>query len=220
MEAPIQERKRPQLTEHRPLLREVIETLLLIIGIYTLVNLATARFKVEGQSMFPTFEGAEFLIVSRLDYMIGEPQRGDIVVFHYPDDPQRDFIKRVIGLPGETITIDNGKVFINGVPIDEPYVAALCSQGGCSSVQRTLGDDEYFVLGDNRGQSKDSTNFGPIKRHHIIGRAWIKYWPPEEWGIINHHTYENGDLIPATAPPTPLPTPTFTPEVPLGNTQS
>lgn len=200
--------QRPRLLGKRSLLREIVETLLLIIAIYTLVNLATARFMVEGRSMVPSFQGNEYLIVSRFDYQLGEPQRGDVVVFHYPNDPDRDFIKRVVGLPGEQVRLQQGQVLINGVPLQEPYIAALCSKPSCEDAVWLLEQDQYFVLGDNRNASQDSSSFGPIGREYLIGRAWIKYWPPSEWGIIRHHDY--AVEIPAEAPPLPSPTPTIT----------
>lgn len=200
---------RPQLGR-RSFTRELLETLLLIVAIYTLVNLATARFVVEGHSMLPNFEGNEYLIVSRFDYIIGDPQRGDIVVFHYPQNPERDFIKRVIGLPGEAVQMKNGLVFINGTPLDEPYVLDLCTSSTCKDQEWVLGEDDYFVLGDNRNASQDSVRFGPIHRSHIVGRAWIQYWPPSRWKIINHHEY-------GAPPPIPTPTPTNTPVPPLSD---
>ncbi len=208
----LKQAERPQIGR-RSFGRELIETVLLIIAIYTFVNLATARFVVEGRSMYPSFEGDEYLIVSRFDYIIGDPQRGDIVVFHYPQNPERDFIKRVIGLPGETITMQNGQVFVNGEPIDEPYVLDLCASTNCTNREWVLGNDDYFVLGDNRNASQDSTRFGPINRKHIVGRAWIQYWPPSRWRIINHHEYGEPPVL-------PTPTPTSTPLAPLSGSSS
>jgi len=199
--------ERPRLSDRRSFLREAVETLLLIIGIYTLVNLATARFVVEGRSMYPSFLGEEYLIVSRLSYIVGDPDRGDVVVFHYPEDPSRDFIKRVIGLPGETVHIENGQIYINNVPISEPYIAELCETSMCQNRTWTLGDDEFFVMGDNRNASQDSRSFGAINRSHIIGRALVIYWPPSEWGIINHHDYGSppANVPPPSTSPTPMP---------------
>jgi len=206
-EAPDEKLPRPKIPNRNAFLREFAETLLLIISIYTLVNLATARFIVDGLSMFPSFEGNEYLIVSRFDYLMGEPERGDIVVFHYPQAPDRDFIKRVIGLPGDHIHMENGQVFVNGEPISEPYINELCGSQRCEYADWYFGEDEYFVLGDNRNNSQDSTAFGPIGREYIIGRAWIRYWPPESWGIITHHNYTAGpqlNITPSTVTPTPL----------------
>lgn len=203
---------RPTLTDRRGFLREALETILLIAAIYTLVNLATSRYVVEGHSMLPTFHGDEYLIVNRMGYMFGEPERGDIVIFHYPEDPTRDFIKRVIGLPGDYIRMENGVVFVNNIPLDEPYVLDLCNSANCRYREWYVGENEYFVLGDNRNSSQDSTRFGPVDKSFIVGRAWIKYWPPSEWQIIQHHTYgPPPDITPMPPTPTPTPAPTIDP---------
>ncbi|KAB2852615.1 MAG: signal peptidase I, partial [Anaerolineae bacterium] len=166
---------RPKITRRQGVMREITETLLLVIAIYALVNLSTARFVVEGRSMEPNFHSDEFVIVSRLAYIIGEPERGDVIVFHYDVENKRDFIKRIIGLPGEHVQMKNGLVYINGEPIDEPYVQALCRSATCRDREWFLGEDEFFVLGDNRNSSQDSHDFGAIKRSQIVGRAWVRY---------------------------------------------
>jgi signal peptidase I len=119
--------------------------------------------------------------------MFGVPQRGDVIVFHYPEDPDRDFIKRIIGLPGEQVYIEAGQVYINGAPLEEPYIQKSFTYS--SRHAWTLGPDEYFVLGDNRDNSDDSHDFGPIDRSTIIGRAWVSYWPIARWGVVPHHDY-------------------------------
>lgn len=205
----------PRLRAHRSALREVIETALLVAAIYAFVNLATARFVVDGHSMLPNFDTDQFIIVSRVSYILGEPQRGDVVVFHYPLQSDRDFIKRVIGLPGETVTILEGRVYINGKLLDEPYIENFCRGKSCDG-EWTVGPDQVFVLGDNRNASKDSQDFGPVDRKYIVGRAFFRYWPPEDWGLIQHWTYdeENGAPLPTytpTSPPTPTPEGTLTP---------
>jgi signal peptidase I len=179
---------RPRLASRRSLPREILETLLLIASIYCIVNLATARYVVEGASMAPNFRTDQFIVVSRLAYLLGKPARGDVIVFHNPEDPAHDFIKRVIGLPGETVKTVNGKVYIDGVALDEPYVAELCRDQRCDGTW-TLDADHYFVLGDNRSHSHDGHSFGPLDRSLIIGQAWIRYWPPSDWGIIPHYDY-------------------------------
>lgn len=182
---------RPKLPQKLTFLNEIIETLLLVLAIYVMVNLATARFVVDGTSMQPNFHTDQYIIVSRFAYIIGEPQRGDVVVFHANSD--KDFIKRVIGLPGETIQIVNGKVYINNKLIDEPYLTTENQNCASCNLQQpvTLGKDEYFVLGDNRRSSQDSRSkeVGAIKRSQIIGKAWIRYWPPEEFTLIEGHEY-------------------------------
>jgi signal peptidase I len=175
------------------LLREVAETLILAAIIYGVVNLTTARRVVEGPSMDPTLETGEFLIVSRLAYFFGEPQRGDIIVFHpsessyfFHDD---DVVKRIIGLPGETVSIEGGHVYIDGVLLDEPYIAVPTQGSG----PWTVPEGQYFVMGDNRGNSQDSRSWGALERAQIIGPAWLSYWPPSQWGLIEpYHDYDVG----------------------------
>jgi len=142
------------------------------------------NFVVEGSSMVPTLIQGDRLIVSRLSYFLGEPDRGDIIVFQYPYGPERDFVKRIIGLPGETIAIQNGQVFINGKPLPpEDYVQNKSSD---AIAPVTLGDDEYFVMGDNRTGSSDSRSWGPMQKHFIIGKAWLIYYPFEHFQFLQH----------------------------------
>jgi signal peptidase I len=166
-------------------LREIVELVVLICAIYALVNLATVRFIVQGPSMQPTFYTGQFLIVSRVNYLLGNPQRGDIVVFHYPGNPDEDYIKRVIGLPGDLVEIREQHVYVNGVQLNEPYINEDCTQDMCSSNTWELGPDEYFVMGDNRNHSSDSRRFGPVNRRYIVGEVLIRYWPPSDWGIVH-----------------------------------
>ncbi len=183
---------RPKL--HRPtFIREVIETLLLVAFVYTFVNLATVRFYIEGPSMEPTFYRQQYLIVSRVHYLLGNPQRGEIVVFDNPhDDANSDnplLIKRLIGLPGETIEIRDQQVYIDGVLLNEPYINEPCGQYQCRDNSWTLGENEYFFMGDNRNHSNDSRNFGPIPRDRIVGEAIVRYWPLSDVGLVTHHRF-------------------------------
>src|SRR5690606_30054399 len=194
---------KPEIRQGRSFWRELIETVILIAAIYAFVNLATARFVVDGRSMLPNFETDQFIIVSRISYVLGDPQRGDVVVFHNPADPDHDFIKRVIGLPGETITILNGRIYVDGVRLGEPYIQNFCRGTVCDDTWE-IGPDEYFVLGDNRSSSRDSHNFGPISRDLLIGRAFLRYWPPSDWALITHESYDNDGLpLPAITLPPP-----------------
>lgn len=172
--------------------RETIHTLLMVIAIYTLVNLAIPRYAVEGRSMQPSFngEGDERVIVNRLEYLLRDPERGDIIVLNNPNGNDH-YIKRIIGLPGDHLQMIEGKIYINDQPLEEPYIKELCSKSHCREQDWHLGPTQYFVLGDNRNNSHDSGVFGPIDRSKIIGRAWIRYWPPEEWNIFSHYDYAN-----------------------------
>lgn len=177
----------PRLNRYIPWLKEIVQTGLMMLAVYTLLNLAVPTRFVEGSSMEPNFHDGQRLFISRFEYMLGAPARGDVVVIRNPDNPNHpDLIKRVVGLPGETVTIEFGEVYINGLRIDEPYVSALPRYSGSF----TLGSDEYFVLGDNRVNSRDSYDFGPIKRDTIVGRAWISYWPPQWIGIVPDQQYD------------------------------
>ena len=179
---------------------EVLETVLLAVIIWLLVNFTTARYVVEGQSMEPNLHTGQFLIVSRLAYMqvgdtiqLGEPERGDIVVFDFPGNPGDDYVKRVVGLPGETVTIDeDGRVVVDGYQISEPYLSPPEEQPyrGRHGTW-TVPEDSYFVIGDNRNSSSDSRSWGMLSDRFIVGKAWLSYWPPRHWGVIPHYEYSS-----------------------------
>jgi signal peptidase I len=163
--------------------REIVETLLLTILIFWAVNAATGRFCIDGSSMEPNLHDGQYIIINKLIYQLREPSRGDVVVFQYPNDPSRDFIKRIIGLPGDDVRIERGRLTINSYPVEEPYVAQLGSYSGTWK----MGPDEFFVLGDNRNNSSDSHNWGILPRDNLIGRAWVIYWPLQDWGSVPHY---------------------------------
>jgi signal peptidase I len=166
------------------LLREIVETLLLTAIIFLAVNTAVGRFRIEGPSMQPNLHEGEYAIVDKISYQLHPPERGDIIVFERQGQP--DLIKRVIGLPGETIEIRDGQVLINGLPLPEPY---LTSPMVGSMPPQTIEADHYFVMGDNRNNSSDSRSFGTVTAQVIVGRAWIIYWPPPNWQIVPHYSY-------------------------------
>lgn len=167
-------------------LRELIETLLLTLVIFLLIRFAVQNFRVEGFSMEPNFHDGQFLLVNKVEYMLHYPERGDVIVFRFPINPSRDFIKRVIGLPGERVEIINGNVFINGDPLPEDYPH---NQGTYNYGPVTVGADELFVLGDNRNNSSDSHSWGMVPDKNTIGKAWLTYWPPQLMGAVDHYTY-------------------------------
>lgn len=148
-------------------------------------------FIVRGASMEPTFQNGEYLIVDELSYLLREPARGEVIVFRYPQDTSQFFIKRIIGLPGETVLIENGSVAIqnttnpNGFVLDEAYLSDIVTT--VPNSQRTLGAGEYFVLGDNRMESSDSRLWGVLGEEFLIGRTLMRLWPLSEVGIITSH---------------------------------
>ena len=167
-------------------LRELIETLILTLVIFLVIRFAVQNFRIEGYSMEPNFHDGQFLLVNKIVYMLHAPERGDVIVFVPPTSSSRDFIKRVIGLPGDRVEVINGKVYINGEMLDEPYPL---NQATYSAGAVTVPPDEYFVLGDNRNNSSDSHSWGTVSVKKIIGKAWVTYWPPQMMGIVPDYTY-------------------------------
>lgn len=176
---------RPSAPRGKGILRETVETLglsvLLALGIRTFV--AEARYIPSG-SMLPTLEINDRLIIDKVSYDFGNPQRGDIVVFRPPDSLGQDeaFIKRLIGLPGDVIEVKDGQLYVNNEPQTEPYIAAKPDyQYG----PVTVPDDSYLVLGDNRNKSFDSHFWGFLPADHLIGRAVFRFWPPDRLGELD-----------------------------------
>lgn len=138
-------------------------------------------FFVKGQSMEPSFYDGDYLIIDQLSFRLREPERGEVVVFRFPQDPSQFYIKRIIALPGETVEIRGGKIFIwnsqrpSGFILNEPYVKkGIVTEG---VIRKELKSDEYFVLGDNRRASYDSRRWGAVKRKNLVGRVWLRPWP-------------------------------------------
>lgn len=176
-----------QATYRRPasaLIREIIETLLLTFFIFFIVNSLVGRYRIDGNSMNPTLLNGEYLLISNFAYRLDDPQRGDIIVFRHPRS-ELNLIKRVIGLPGDTIQVQNGVVSVNNVPIDEPYIQSPPTYGSSWVVP----DGQYFVLGDNRNNSSDSHAWGFLPADHILGKAMFVYWPPSEWAKVPHYEF-------------------------------
>lgn len=168
---------RPQL-RRKGWLRETVSTVIFVVAMVSLVNLATARAVVDGPSMEPTLFTNQYLLISRLHYLFGDIQRGEIAVFFPPNEEQR-LIKRVIGIPGDTVEIRNQLVYVNGQQIAEPYfVNAPCTPSKCPDQVFELGTDEYFLMGDNRNRSRDSRVFDAVPKENIIGRAVLRYIRP------------------------------------------
>ena len=154
--------------------REIFQTILVSLAIFLFVYVFLVQpHRVKGDSMYPNFFDGELLLTEKVTYRIYEPKRGDVVVFRAPTGRKVDFIKRIIGLPGETVRVGDGEIFVNGKKLTESYE----TQATGGNVSTTLGQDQYLVLGDNRGSSSDSRSFGPIEKSSIRGRALLVYWP-------------------------------------------
>lgn len=166
---------------------EVLEILIIaIVSIFLIYHFIAQPFEVDGASMQPTFVSgsswydSEFVLVDEVSYHFESPQRGQIIVFHDPLDPSQFFIKRIIGLPGDVVSLSGGNVYINGVLLKEPYLAPGTMTTGPQAVYPKLGPDQYFVMGDNRVESFDSRSWGPVDSSAIVGvvRIGLKFWPP------------------------------------------
>ncbi|HLI69207.1 MAG TPA: signal peptidase I [Ktedonobacteraceae bacterium] len=162
------------------LVREIIETIVLTLLMFLIIRFAVQNFNVDGTSMEPNLHNTELVLVDKWTYMFHQPARGDVIVFVAPPDPQEDFVKRIIGIPGDIITIHGTTVIVNGVTLNEPYVAPQ-NQGvppGTHTITNLrVPANEYFVLGDNRAVSCDSRVWGFVPRANIIGRVAFVYWP-------------------------------------------
>lgn len=175
----------PTPSTSKALLRELAETVVLTLVIFLLIRIVVQNFRVDGMSMEPNFHDGQFLLVNKLAYQLGDPQRGDVIVFHPPQDPGKEYIKRVVGLPGETIEIQNGQVVIDGARVPE---LAPVNEAIRSSSPVTLGPEELYVMGDNRPNSSDSRSWGPLPIDLTIGKVILSYWPPDSWGLVKHAT--------------------------------
>ena len=193
----------------RELIRELIETVLLALLIFLVLQFSVQNFRVEGSSMQPTLTEGQYLLVNKIVYLrvaneslasllpwvesaddrslfaFHQPEHGEVIIFHFPRDPSRDFVKRVIGVPGDVIEIQQGTVSVNGIALDEPYITQHDNRTiGLLEVQ----PDSFYVLGDNRRASNDSRDWGFVPAENVIGRAWVSYWPPENFHILSAFT--------------------------------
>jgi signal peptidase I len=161
---------------------DTLETIILSVVLFLVINAVTERTRVESISMQPTLYPGDYVIVNRLAYRFsGVPKRGDVIVFRYPPDPTSiPFIKRIIGLPGDQVHITGGKVYINGELMFEPYLQVTTNQGGDWSVPA----GQLFVMGDNRNNSRDSRDWGYVPLGNVIGRAEVIYLPPQHWAFL------------------------------------
>ena len=162
---------------------ELLEIIVIAGGLFLAVNTATARVRVESISMEPNLHEGQFVVVNRLAYRWANPEHGDIIVFHFPNNPKKRYIKRIIGIGGDLVSANSGQVYVNGIPLDEPYLASVPNYEG----EWKVGPEEVFVLGDNRNNSNDSKNWGLLELDAVIGKAIFIYWPLSDLGLIPHY---------------------------------
>jgi len=169
-------------SEWKRILVDLLETVVLAFVLFLVINAVSARVRVDGLSMLPTLKDGEFVLVNRLAYKLGEPTRGDIVVFRSTTNLDLDLIKRIIGVPGDQVSIAGEQVVVNGEALNEPYINAPPRYTGDWSVPQGY----LFVLGDNRNDSSDSHAWGLLPVQNVIGKAMLIYWPPPDWAMIDH----------------------------------
>lgn len=159
-------------------LREIIETIALTLLMFLVIRFAVQNFRVDGMSMEPTLHDQEFILVNKAAYVFHAPQRGDVIVFEYPRDPQVDYVKRIIAIPGDVISVVGEQVTVDGATLHESYVNPSDPFNPFPPIyNHVIPPNYYFVMGDNRGNSSDSRQWGLVPRQNIIGRATFVYWP-------------------------------------------
>ncbi len=173
----------------RSWVKEIIQIVLIVALVRIGMDSFLPRYVVDGASMQPNFHTSERVIVDRITMLLAGPSRGDVVVLDSPKVQDELLIKRVIGLPNETITIQGGRVYVNGELLEEDYISGYCDYSSCNG-EWNLGPDEFFVLGDNRSHSLDSHSFGPVSRSSIVGIARVRYWPLDEAEVISAPEYK------------------------------
>jgi signal peptidase I len=170
--------------------RELLNLALFFVASYVLLEMTVPRSVVQSVSMQPALVEDQRLLISRLNYLFGNPQRGDIVVFVPPAteaDATAPLIKRLIGLPGETISLRHQQVYIGDLRLEEPYLSEPCAPEACPDEAWILGVDEYFMMGDNRNHSRDSRAFGPVQHSQLVGQAILRWWPPALWANLTYN---------------------------------
>jgi len=172
---------------------DILEVIVLAVGIFLIVYLLILRpHKIKGESMHPNFPDGEYLLTEKISYYLHDPQRGDVIVFK-PPISEDEFIKRIIGLPGETISIKNGYIYIDGKELKEDYISpsVLTFSGSflTEGKEYKIPEGLYFAIGDNRPHSSDSRMWGPIDKKSMAGKAWVVYWPPKNAGKVPSYEY-------------------------------
>jgi signal peptidase I len=162
-----------------------VETVALTILIFLAIHFTVQNYQISGPSMQNTLHNNQFVLVNKVAYLFHSPERGDVIVLHEPDQPTRDLIKRIIGLPGDTIKLDGSNVWVNGTELNEPYITQKYNPGANTL---TVPANQYFVMGDNRPVSEDSRYFGFVPKDYIVGKAILVYWPLNQWQMLNTYS--------------------------------
>jgi signal peptidase I len=168
--------------KHTRFVREIVETIAFTLLIFSVIHFAVQGFRTNGESMEPNFHNNEYVLVNKVAYLLQQPQRGDVIVFRYPLDPGEDFIKRIIGLPGDTIQTTPDSVSVDGVILNEPFISI---PSNIANETWKLAPNQFFVMGDNRDNSLDSRFWGPLDKGYIVGKVVLSYWPLNEVSLIN-----------------------------------
>ena len=198
------------------IVRELAEAVVLALIVFLFIQSSVRNFRVDGSSMQPTLEGGQYLLVNKLVYFkidtsrlsriipfwkvdepsrhfaVHPPKRGEVIVFHFPGDPRKDFVKRVIGLPGEEVELRDGAVYIDGELWEEPYLT-IPDHSTMEPVK--MGEKEYYVLGDNRSSSNDSRSWGPVPEENVLGKVWLVYWPFSHLQVLDTVSSFAQDLL-------------------------
>jgi len=169
---------------------DIIQTVVLALAFFVIIYLFFFQpHQVKGNSMSPNFLNGEYLLTDKITYRFKEPKRTDVIIFAAPMDEDYEYIKRIIGLPGETIKVEAGHIFINGEKLEEIYLnKEIKTQGGNflkTGQTFLIPEGEYIVIGDNRSYSSDSREWGTVPRKNIVGKAWLRYWPLDKFGLVN-----------------------------------
>lgn len=178
------------------ILIDLVETIVIAGAIFVVIYAFLFRpFQVNGESMVPNFKNGEYILTNLITLRLFPLKRGEVIVFRAPINQEKDFIKRVIGLPGDRVSLKNGYVYVNDVKLDENYLPPdFRTYGGAflaEGASVTVPVDNYFVLGDNRNFSSDSREWGFVSKGKIIGKSFIVYWPPQDFGLVQHASYKN-----------------------------
>lgn len=180
--------------------RELIETLVLAVILFLVIRQVVQNYRIESHSMEPNFYEGQFVLVNKLAYKLGTPHRGEVLVFHNPNNTDEDYIKRIIGLPGDQVEVVGDTILINGQELPQPFTHEL-NPVGSNYGPVIVPDNTLFVMGDNRPRSSDSRAIGPIDESLVVGRAWLRIWPLNLFGLVKHYELEPGAESPPAAQP-------------------